>query len=170
MRAGQKMKSELKEAPCLPSLSPLQMQIKIHTHTQVCVSYLVPCMHTSLMFLAQHQTFPISLKTCSLQVCFSSRLTQAIQPRPQPVKYFQHFPHTEKKVKRYRLIKKKSCLWLLFSNLLFCPPRIKLFLKCAHVSNIIPLLPSSELCNSSAAFGTGTRPQTDRWLPDVLPT
>lgn len=47
IRVGQKMKSELKEAPCLTSLSPLQMQIKIHTHTHTQGMFLLPsCMYT----------------------------------------------------------------------------------------------------------------------------
>lgn len=97
-------------------------------------------MHTSLIFLAQLQTFPTPLKKLQFTVLFSSRMMETIQPSPQPVKYFQHFPHTEKRMERYSLIEKKSCLWLLFSIFLFCPLKIKLFLKSAHVSNVSPLL------------------------------
>lgn len=110
--------------------------------------------------------FPHFLKNLQFTGLFSSRMMWTIQSSPQPAKYFQHFLHTEKRMKRYSLIKKKSCLWLPFSIFLFCPPKIKLFLNCAHVSNISPLLPSSELCNSSAALGTDWSWTSDRQTDD----
>lgn len=173
VRVGQKMKSELRGAPCLTSASLLQMRIKIHIHTQG--MYLLSGHTYAYIPYVSGSTsnFPHFLKKLQFTGLFSSRMMGTIQSSPQPAKYFQHFPHTEKRMKRYSLIKKKSCLWLPFSIFLFCPPKIKLFLNCAHVSNITPLLTSSELCNSSAAPGTDwswtSDRQTDRRLSAALP-
>lgn len=136
------------------------MQINICIHTQrVCTSYPATRMCTSLMFLAQLQTFPISLKTWSLQVCQVAERWGQSSAAPNLSNTFNVF--LIKRMKRYSLIKKKSCLCLLFTILLSCPPKIKLFLKHADLSNISPFLPSSELCNFSAALKTDWRGTSD---------
>lgn len=118
------MKSEFKGAPCLTSFFPLQMQINICIHTQrVCTSYSATRMCTSLMFLAHLQTFPISSKTWSLQVSQVAERWGQFSTAPNLSNIFNIF--LTKRMKRYSLIKKKSCLCLLFTILLFCSSQNK---------------------------------------------
>lgn len=62
---GHKIKSELKGAPFLTSLCPCICRY-LYTHRWYVSPTWPQSMHTSLMFLAQLQTYPISLKTRSL--------------------------------------------------------------------------------------------------------
>lgn len=62
----EKRKKQISRENLVRTLSLLQMQIKIHTHTRYLTP--TPLTHIPHMFLANLQTSPISLKTCSSRV------------------------------------------------------------------------------------------------------